>query len=103
MPEIHGSSKLCVEYNAIFILSFVSIVYNFFIFTEVIFKDSFLVLAPFAGQNSGVNSYSFKPRRARYIQLKIQQDDYYLIKTPAGVRYRKAIGLRELYVNSIVY
>jgi len=66
-------------------------------------NDSYLILAPASGQYTGVNSYSFRPRTAKYIQLKIQQDDSYIIKTPGGIKYRKAIGLREFKVNTVSY
>ncbi len=66
-------------------------------------KNDFLTLGAASGKFSGVASFSFKPRKARYVKLKLQQDDHYLVKTPAGLQYRKAIGLRGVDIKSIVY
>lgn len=62
-----------------------------------------LVLSPSAGKASGINSFSFKPRKAKYIRLKVQQDDSYLVNTPSGVQFRKAIGIRSINVNALQY
>jgi hypothetical protein len=74
--------------------------------TSVIFgdtKDKVVLLDPSSGKFSGVTKIKIPPGKIKYINIIFQQDDSYIIKTPAGLKYRKAIGLRGIDVIGEVY
>jgi len=62
-----------------------------------------ITLSPEAGKFSGVVKLNFPPKKIRYINIIIQQDDAYIIKTSTGLKYRKAIGLRDIALKAIRY
>jgi len=66
-------------------------------------KDKLVSLSPEAGKSSGIVKFNFNPRKIEYVNIVIQQDDSYIIKSTSGLRFRKAIGIKELMVQGIKY
>ena len=62
-----------------------------------------ILLNPSAGKFSGISRVKIPPSKARYIKVVIQQDDSYLIKTSSGIKYRKAIGIRDVDISGEQY
>ena len=65
-------------------------------------EDVFL-LSPASGKFSGVFTYTFLPRKAKYISITLTQDTPYLIQTVQGNKYRLAIGIRSIDIYSNKY
>lgn len=70
--------------------------------TSVVFdgtEERVLILNPAAGKFSGTTRIKMPPVKARYVNVVFQQDDAYIIKTPGGIKYRKAIGIRGIDIS----
>lgn len=65
--------------------------------------DKVVLLDPSSGKFSGVTKIKIPPAKIRYINIVFQQDDAYIIKTPSGLKYRKAIGIRGIDFIGEVY
>jgi len=65
-------------------------------------EDVFL-LSPASSKFSGLFSYTFLPRKAKYVSLTLTQDTPYIIDTQKGNKYRLAIGIRGIDVYSNKY
>jgi len=66
-------------------------------------RDKVIILNPASGKFSGISKIKIPPIKVRYINIIFQQDDSYIIKTPSGIKYRKAIGLRDIDIMGEVY
>lgn len=66
-------------------------------------KDKVVVLDPSSGKFSGISKIKIPPNKAKYINIILQQDDGYIIKTPSGIKYRKAIGIRGIDIKGEYY
>lgn len=62
-----------------------------------------IILDPSAGKFAGINRLKFTPREVSYMNIVLQQDDSYTIKTTSGLRYRKAIGIRDINLMGEAY
>lgn len=52
-------------------------------------------------ENPGESNFLyFTPRKVKYLSIKFIEDSSYLIRTSGGIKYRRAIGLRELKAKS---
>lgn len=49
---------------------------------------------------NGSNLLYFSPRKVKYITVKLIEDSSFFIKTPSGIKYRRAIGIKELKPKS---
>jgi hypothetical protein len=49
---------------------------------------------------NGGNLLYFSPRKVKYISVKFIEDSSFYIRTSSGLKYRRAIGIRELKVKS---
>lgn len=49
---------------------------------------------------NGGNLLYFSPRKVKYLSIKFMEDSSYFIRTSAGVKYRRAIGIKELKPKS---
>lgn len=49
---------------------------------------------------TGGNLLYFNPRKLKFLNIKFMEDSSYFIKTSAGIKYRRAIGLREVKAKS---
>jgi hypothetical protein len=66
-------------------------------------NQDFISLNPTAENISGSNKVYFKPRKIRYINIVFQQSDTYIIRTPSGTAFRKAIGIRDINIIGQAY
>lgn len=66
-------------------------------------RDRVVILDPSSGKFSGVTKIKIPPQKIRYVNMVIQMDDSYVINTSSGLRYRKAIGLRDVDFIGEVY
>lgn len=57
-----------------------------------------ILLNPSAENVSGSSKIYFKPRKIQYINIVMSQSDAYIIKTPSGTAYRKAIGVKDILI-----
>ncbi len=74
--------------------------------SSVVFEetdDKVILLNPASGKFSGNTVIKFPPVKTRYINLVFQQDDSYIIKTSSGIKYRKAVGIRDIEIMGEVY
>ncbi|RLF04389.1 MAG: hypothetical protein DRJ64_07005, partial [Thermoprotei archaeon] len=62
-----------------------------------------IILDPASGKFSGISKLKLPPNKARFINIVLQQDDSFIIKTPSGIKYRKAIGIRDVDLLGEVY
>ena len=58
--------------------------------------DKVISLNPSAGNPSDSNKLYFSPRKITYINIVIQQNESYIIRTPGGTSFRKVIGIRGI-------
>ena len=65
--------------------------------------DLLYVLSPRASLYKGVFSYTFLPRKARYVSITLRQDSGFLIETTAGYKLRYVIGLKSVSLYSGKY
>ena len=49
---------------------------------------------------NGGNMLYFSPRKIKFLSIKFIEDSSYFIKTSAGIKYRRAIGIKELKAKS---
>lgn len=63
-------------------------------------EDNIFILSATSVNNNGQGSYSFLPRRVKYIHIVLQQSTPYTIETINGVRLRYAIGIRDINIAS---
>lgn len=49
---------------------------------------------------NGGNLLYFTPRKVKFLSVKLMEDSSYFIRTPAGVKYRRAVGIREIKAKS---
>lgn len=66
-------------------------------------EEDIFTLAPSTSKYAGQGLYTFTPRKVKYIHLVLKQETPYLISTPAGQRWRYAIGIRDIEVKAIPY
>jgi len=62
-----------------------------------------IILNPSSSKYSGEEKISFTPRKIKYINISFIQNDAYLINTTGGIRYRKAIGIRDINLSGKAY
>lgn len=66
-------------------------------------EDEDFTLSPAASKFAGQGFYTFTPRKAKYIRIVFEQPQGYFIDTPAGKRFRYAVGIRDIDVRAINY
>lgn len=66
-------------------------------------EENVFTLAPSTSKFSGQGLYSFTPRKVKYVRVRLEQSTPYEIDTPAGYRWRYAIGIRDLEAHAIRY
>lgn len=66
-------------------------------------EENVFTLAPSTSKFSGQGLYSFTPRKVKYVRVRFEQSTPYEINTPAGYRWRYAIGIRDLEAHAIKY
>lgn len=49
---------------------------------------------------NGGNMLYFSPRKIKFLSIKLIEDSSFFIKTSSGIKYRRAIGIRELKAKS---
>lgn len=49
---------------------------------------------------TGSNLLYFTPRKIKYLTIRLIEDSSYFIRTSSGVKYRRAIGLKEIKLKS---
>lgn len=49
---------------------------------------------------NGENMLYFIPRKIKFLSIKLMEDSSYFIRTPSGIKYRRAIGVKELKAKS---
>jgi len=61
-------------------------------------------LAPSSSKYSGQGIYTFSPREAKYVRIILRQDESYPIVTSGNViKYRLAIGIRDISVRGLQF
>lgn len=74
------------------------------LFLGEIVKDSIgneiIQLGENASNPNGGNMLYFSPRKIKFLSIKFIEDSSFFIKTSAGIKYRRAIGIRELKAKS---
>lgn len=65
--------------------------------------SSVIFLEPSSENISDTNKLYITPRKIKYINIVIQQDDSYIIRTPSGTSFRKAIGIKNLNLIGQAY
>lgn len=67
-------------------------------------NDSKIInLNPDPDSLSESRKYYFSPRKISYLKIVFEQSDTYLIRTPSGTSYRKAIGIRDINIGGQAY
>lgn len=66
-------------------------------------EDNVFELSAPSSKYSGQGFYSFLPRRAKYINIRFEQNTPYPISTNNGTRLRYAIGIRDINILSRKY
>ncbi len=66
-------------------------------------EENVFTLAPSTSKYAGQGLYTFTPRKVKYLHIVFKQETPYLIDTPAGERWRYAIGLRDVEAKAVPY
>ena len=66
-------------------------------------EDNVFLLAPSTSKYTGQGLYTFTPRKVKYIHINFSQTTPYLINTPAGQKWRYAIGIRDVELQAVKY
>lgn len=62
------------------------------------------VLSPTTSKYAGEGRFTFTPRQAKYVRIKLQQSTSYIIATSTGAqKFRYAIGIRDVEIHGIKY
>lgn len=64
-------------------------------------EEDVFTLAASTSKYAGQGLYTFTPRKIKYIHLVLKQNTSYIISTPAGERWRYAIGIRDIEVKAV--
>ena len=81
---------------------------NFFslksLFLGTLVKDSLgnevIQLGEITENPNGGNLLYFSPRKIKHLSIKLTEDSSYFIRSSSGIKYRRAIGIRELKAKS---
>jgi len=60
-------------------------------------------LAPSTSKFAGQGLYTFTPRLAKYVHLTLKQTTPYTMTTSTGTKYRYAIGVRDVDIQTLPY
>lgn len=66
-------------------------------------EANIFLLAPSTSKFAGQGLYTFTPRKAKFVHLILRQSTPYLINTSNGIKWRYAIGLRDVEIQSLQY
>ena len=66
-------------------------------------EENIFTLAPSTSKFAGQGLYTFTPRKAKYVNLILQQTEPYIIKTSTEDKLRYAIGLRDIELKNLKY
>ena len=66
-------------------------------------EDNVFLLAPSTSKYTGQGLYTFTPRKVKYVHINFSQTTPYLINTPAGQKWRYAIGIRDIELQAVKY
>lgn len=66
-------------------------------------EENIFNLAPSTSKYAGKGIYTFTPRKVKYVRVILEQTEPYTIDTTNGIRYRYAIGLRDINIYSLVF
>lgn len=66
-------------------------------------EENIFILAPSTSKFAGQGTYTFTPRKVKYIHIVFEQYEPYIINTTQGERLRYAIGIRDININAIKY
>ena len=66
-------------------------------------EEDVFTLASSTSKYAGQGLYTFTPRKIKYIHIVLSQSTPYQIQTPAGLKWRYAIGIRDVEAHALQY
>ena len=66
-------------------------------------EEDIFKLAPSTSKYAGQGLYTFTPRKVKYVYICLEQDAVYSIQTPAGEKWRQAIGIRDIELHALPF
>ena len=70
---------------------------------EALDEENTFTLAPSTSKYAGQGVYTFTPRKAKYIHVRLRQSEPYVIQTLTGEKLRYAIGLRDIEIKALKF